>query len=142
MSLLRNFGQVYSRRIIDGNPKVKTDLKLSQIKALYAFRDRDRLSMKELAYNIGVKLPNMTMMIDGLLQEGIVERDRDEHDRRKVIVWLTPKGKKLRADFLSERQEIARELFAKLNERDRKRLLTSLSTVCQIMDKAFSDEVK
>jgi DNA-binding MarR family transcriptional regulator len=136
-TLLRELGRIYTQKILDGNTEYKSHLRLSQIKALYAFRDKDCLSMKSLAENIGVKLPNMTMMIDNLSGDGIVERGRDERDRRKVIVRLTPKGIKIRENFLSHRSIIAKALFANLNAREKKELLKSLDSVCRILEKAF-----
>ena len=138
LTVLRDFGRIYTQKIISGNPKLKTDLKLSQIKTLFAFRDRDRLSMKELAEILGVKLPNMTMMIDGLTKEGVVERERDFEDRRKVYVSLTPKGKKIIADFLTHRHRIARAIFKQVNTADKSELLNSLGSVCRILEKAFA----
>ena len=138
LTVLRDFGRIYTQKIISGNPKLKTDLKLSQIKTLFAFRDRDRLSMKELAEILGVKLPNMTMMIDSLAKEGVVERERDFDDRRKVYVSLTPKGKKTIADFLTHRHRIARTIFRQVNTADKLELLNSLGSVCRILEKAFS----
>jgi DNA-binding MarR family transcriptional regulator len=138
LTVLRDFGRIYTQKIISGNPKLKTDLKLSQIKTLFAFRDRDRLSMKELAEILGVKLPNMTMMIDSLAKEGVVERERDFDDRRKVYVSLTPKGKKTIADFLTHRHRIARTIFKQVNTADKLELLNSLGSVCRILEKAFS----
>jgi MarR family transcriptional regulator, 2-MHQ and catechol-resistance regulon repressor len=38
---------------------------------------------------------NMTVVIDNLEKEQLVERIRDTRDRRKILVQLTPKGKKL-----------------------------------------------
>ncbi len=141
LNLLRDFGRLYRDKIIDGNPQHNSDLKLSQIKALYAFRDSDCLSMKELANNIGVKLPNMTMMVDNLMDEGIVERDRDTHDRRKVIVRLTAKGKKVRSDLLAQRHRTAQTIFAELDQSDKTQLLQSLRVVCKILEKAFMKEM-
>jgi len=137
LTVLRDFGTIYTRKIISGNPKLKTDLKLSQIKALYAFRDRDRLTMKDLAEIVGVKLPNMTMMVDSLEKEGIVCRERDGADRRKVYVRLTAKGKTVREDFLAERHRIAKAVFEKINAGDKRELLSSLGTVCRILGKTF-----
>lgn len=142
MSVLRNFGRIYTQKIICGNPKLKTDLKLSQIKALSAFRDRDRLSMKELAEIVGVKLPSMTMMIDGLEKEGVVERERDLEDRRKVYVWLTSKGKKVRGNFLTQRHRIARGIFQRVEAADKAELLSSLGNVCRILEGAFKESAR
>jgi DNA-binding MarR family transcriptional regulator len=139
MSLLRDFGRIYTQRIVGGSPRGESDLKLSHIRALYAFRDQDRLSMKELAANIGVKLPTMTMMVDSLAREGLIGREHDANDRRRVIVWLTPKGKKVRKDFLAQRHDIAATIFKRLNQQDRHKLLRSLGDVCGVLEKAFSN---
>lgn len=139
MTVLRDFGRIYTQQIINGNPRLKTDLRLSQIKTLSMFRDRDRLSMKELAEIMGVKLPNMTMMIDCLAKEGVVERERDLEDRRKVYVRLTPKGKKVRRDLLTHRHKIARAVFKQVNEADKAELLSSLASVCRILERAFGE---
>ncbi|MEI6125276.1 MAG: MarR family transcriptional regulator [Pseudomonadota bacterium] len=140
--VLRDFGRIYTQKIISGNPKLKTDLKLSQIKALYAFRESGRLSMKELAEIVGVKLPNMSMMIDSLEKDGLVERERDLDDRRKVYVWLTPKGIKVKGDFLTQRHRIARGIFQRVDAADKTELLTSLGNVCRILEGAFKERIE
>ena len=63
LNLLRDFGRIYTQRIMN-NDSGLADFKQSQVKAIYAFRNQDSFSMKELADNAGVKLPNMTMVID------------------------------------------------------------------------------
>jgi len=140
LTVLREFGRIYTGKIISSTPALGTDLKLSQIRTLYAFRDRDSLTMRELATSIGVKMPTMTIMVDSLVNDGIVERERDTHDRRKVNVWLTEKGKKIRSDFLKQRQHIARSIFERINPAERKKLLHSLENICAILAKAFRSE--
>ena len=100
-------------------------------------QDKNCFSMKELANNIGVKLTNMTMMVDNLVKDGMVERGRDEKDRRKVMVHLTPKGKKIRNKFLAQRRKGAQFIFANLNDRDKKDLLNCLDKACSILEKSF-----
>src|ERR1700710_2500611 len=41
-----------------------------------------RASVKELAEELSMSLPNASRTIDGLLHRGLVERREDEHDRR------------------------------------------------------------
>jgi DNA-binding MarR family transcriptional regulator len=77
----------------------------------------------------------MTMMIDSLIKEGIAERDRDETDRRKVMVRLTVKGEKIRAAFLAHRRKVAKSIFSHLTENDKQQLLGSLDMVCKILGK-------
>ena len=139
LNLLRDFGRIYTRRIMSGDADV-ADLKQSQVKAIYAFRDRDSYSMKELADNAGVKLPNMTLMIDEMEQAGMVSRVRDKGDRRKVLVGLTAKGRKVRNRFLEKRQSFAKEMFLRLQRDDKEELLSSLASVCRILDKTLSEK--
>jgi DNA-binding MarR family transcriptional regulator len=139
LNLLRDFGRIYTQRIMDGDAGA-ADLKQSQVKALYSFRDQDSFSMKELADRARVKLPNMTMMIDEMEQAGMVKRMRDKDDRRKVMVGLTSKGRKVRDTFLERRQSFAKEMFVKLQREDKQELLTSLASVCRILDKTLSEK--
>jgi len=141
LAVMRDFGRIYTQRILEGSREGSHLLKLSRIKALYAFRDQDSSTMSELADNIGAKLPSMTMMIDNLAEEGLVERARDDQDRRKVIVRLTEKGRQLRQEFLEQRNQIAEQLFARLSREDEQELMSLLGRVCDILEKAFYDEM-
>jgi len=141
LTFLRDFSRVYTQQIMEGNIPMKCDLKLSQLKALYAFRDKDCITMKEFAMNLGVKFPNMTMIVDGLEHEGIVERERGHEDRRKVFVTLTDRGKEIRNGFLEQRSKIAEEIFGNITEHERELLLTSLNNVCTIFGKSFEDHM-
>jgi DNA-binding MarR family transcriptional regulator len=139
LTLLKDFGRIYTQRIMDDSSGV-ANLKQSQVKAIYAFRDNDSYSMKELADNSGVKLPNMTLMIDEMERAGMVRRVRDKDDRRKVMVGLTLEGKKIRDRFLEKRQTFAKEMFVRLVKDDREELLSSLASVCRILDKTLSEK--
>ena len=134
---LRNFSRIFMQDVVSNGRSVMPDLKLSQIKAIAAFQNKDCFSMKELAHNIGVKLSNMTMMVDSLVKDGMVVRDRDESDRRKVMVCLTPRGKKIRDKFLAQRRKGAKSIFANLTNRDKEELFKSLGKACHILEKSI-----
>jgi DNA-binding MarR family transcriptional regulator len=135
MQIMRSFGNVYTKKIADGKGNIKADLKVSQMNALFAFKGADCLSMKELAHNAGVKLSNMTMMINNLIKEGMAARDRDCKDRRKVMVRLTAEGEKIQSVFLAHRRKVAKSIFSRLSDDDKGKLLNSLGTVCKILQK-------
>lgn len=137
LTILRDFGRIYTQKILGGNKEQTYVLKLSRIKALYAFKGKDYCTMTELADNIGAKLPSMTMMVDNLAEDGFVVRERDPHDRRKVIVRLTEEGQKIRGEFLEQRRRISKTLFANLPEDEKQKLLEGLDNVCMLLEKAF-----
>ena len=135
---LRNFSNLFIHKLITNGSEADCELKLSQMKAFSSFKSDQPFQMKELAQNCGVKLSNMTIMIDDLINEGFAERKRDESDRRKVLVTLTPKGKKLRTKFLESRRKTATSIFSRLSEKDKSDLMSSLDRVCKILQKAIS----
>jgi DNA-binding MarR family transcriptional regulator len=96
--------------------------------------------MKELAGNIGVNLPTMTMMVNGLIRDGMAERDRSESDRRKVMVSLTEQGRKTKAKFLAQRRRTAQTVFSSLNQSDKEELLHCLSGACSILEKSLKQQ--
>jgi len=111
------------------------DFTLSEMKALTAFRgDRD-YTMGELSKNAQVTMPSMTEMIDKLEQKEMVERYRDERDRRVVKVRLTDKGKQLRKEFMQKRLQDMKEIFGKLNRNEQEDLIASLRRARQILEK-------
>jgi DNA-binding MarR family transcriptional regulator len=135
MQVMRNFGNVYTKKVADGIGNIKSDLRVSQMRALFAFKDARCLSMKELAANAGVKISNMTMMVDRLITDGMAVRDRDEIDRRKVMVRLTPEGEEIRSAFLAHRRKVAKNAFSQLSAEDKEKLLNSLDCACKILSK-------
>ncbi len=48
----------------------------------------------DLADILEVSRPTITSLVDNLEQEGLVERERSDEDRRSVLVQLTPTGKR------------------------------------------------
>ena len=69
-NILKKFSQVLLNRLIESPSVNKADLRLSQMKAISAFSEDCAYTMKELAANGMIKLPNMSTMVDSLIQEG------------------------------------------------------------------------
>ncbi len=54
---------------------------------------------------------NTTLVVDNLEKHGLVQRQRDEHDRRVVMVELTPTGREVIASiFPQQAAAIAEEM--------------------------------
>ncbi|MBW2554244.1 MAG: MarR family transcriptional regulator, partial [Deltaproteobacteria bacterium] len=68
------------------NPKglLKINLTSAQIKLLTCFSNKAELTMTELSNNLAVSMPTMTAMVDRLVNSKMVERERDNIDRRVV----------------------------------------------------------
>jgi DNA-binding MarR family transcriptional regulator len=62
--------------------------------------DGDGLTQSELSRRIGTMEPTTLSAISGMEAAGIVRRERDPIDRRKIRVFLTEKGRALEAEML------------------------------------------
>ena len=58
------------------------------------------LSLSGLAETVGVDAPYATLIVDGLEERGLVERQSDPADRRRKLVTLTPAGRDAVAEVL------------------------------------------
>ena len=74
-------------------------LTISQFGVLEALYHIGEMNQKTLAQKILKSTGNMTLVIDNLSKRGLVERHRDEEDRRNVNICLTEKGQHLIAEF-------------------------------------------
>jgi len=79
-------------------------------------------SQAELASMLGLLPGQLVPLLDELERDGLAERRRDEADRRRSVVRLTPRGRRLlrRADELAARVED--ELLGHLDSTQRARL--------------------
>jgi len=70
----------------------RLQLSSSQMVVMATLHDLGQCKVGILARAKGVSLPTMTGLIDRLIIAGFLRRRRDKHDRRAVLVSLTPKG--------------------------------------------------
>ena len=68
------------------------EFSVPQIRTLIYIYRMPGSPLKDVAEFIGVSLPSMSKLVDGLVQRGYVERAADADDRRKVALSLSPKG--------------------------------------------------
>jgi DNA-binding MarR family transcriptional regulator len=133
--IIKSFKRICKQQIAIDCNTMDPDLRMSQIKMLSAFNGSTSLSLQELADNSGITVPRMVAMVKSLIKDGIIERCKDDKDRRRSTVILTPQGEKLRNQIAANRRKAAKALHAHLNNKDRVILLNSLDTACKILEK-------
>jgi DNA-binding MarR family transcriptional regulator len=68
------------------------DLSVPQFRTLAFLSRHPGSSLSAAAEFIGLTLPTMSVLIEGLVQRGLVDRVPDRIDRRRVLLSLTPAG--------------------------------------------------
>jgi DNA-binding MarR family transcriptional regulator len=79
--------------------------------------------------------PTMTGIVDRLKKAGLVSRGDDPHDRRKVVVSLTPTGQRLLDRARNSRRERMTQALAHLSQRDRREFLRLLNIYLETLEK-------
>ncbi|MGB4588928.1 MAG: MarR family transcriptional regulator [Clostridiaceae bacterium] len=64
----------------------------SQIRVLFYLKGHGENTMSILAKHLHISKPNLTPIIDKLLEDGYVERNASSKDRRILIISLSEKG--------------------------------------------------
>ncbi len=95
-----------------------SDLTVSQFGILECLLHLGPLCQKELAGKILKTSGNITMVVDNLQKRGLVARNPDVADRRRLRVSLTPDGKALIQDLFPKHAEIARQVFSVLDRNE------------------------
>jgi MarR family transcriptional regulator, organic hydroperoxide resistance regulator len=100
-------------------------------RVLSTLSDGDGLPVTELAKITLFKQPTLTKVIDRMSKQGLVERRASERDRRKVLVFITPKGRALVGDLLVRAKQHERDVLAGHSDSEVERLKGALHTLIQ-----------
>ena len=120
------------------NPRqlIKVDLTSSQIKIMASFFHQSTFTMTEMSRLHGVSFSTMTSMVDRLIKGGLLERQRDDEDRRIVLVRLSTKGKKMVAYLMRARKQNLEKFLCELNEDEVREFVKSIENVARHMSRA------
>ncbi len=64
--------------------------------ALRMLWDEDGMTQRELGERVGINGPTMVMALNSMERAGLVKRVQNQADRRKINVFLTERGRKLK----------------------------------------------
>ena len=103
------------------------DLSVPQFRTL-AFIDRQAdASLSDVAEHIGLTLPSMSKIVDGLVTRRLVTRQTAPEDRRRMTLALTARGQSaLQASREATRACLAEDL-AMLTERERETIKQAMT---------------
>jgi len=89
----------------------ETALNRTQFRTLMAIHQAEAPHMSQVCSQLDLEKGSLTPVIDGLIARGLVIRERDQKDRRKVNLALTSAGEEL---LKFHRGRAHRHLLAKL----------------------------
>lgn len=98
------------------------DLSMAEFRTLAFVNANQGASLSDVAGHIGLGLPSMSKLVDGLVNNDRLTRNEHGSDRRRICLALTDKGKTELDEAYRHTQSFFAEKFAKLSEQDREQI--------------------
>ena len=102
---------------------------------IYRLKDKPRLSVTELAAELGLTHPGVIKISNQMAKKGLLKSTRDKDDDRRRLLSLTPKGKSLVKKFRLVWESIA-AVAADLLDSTECNLLEALDQIEAELDKS------
>jgi DNA-binding MarR family transcriptional regulator len=93
------------------------------------------LTMTEAAKRLGLSKPHMTLQVETLVEEGLIERIANPEDRRSITIRLTEKGNDLTRHLEGLMEEKALKVFSALSDETLEKTIHALWTLREVMAK-------
>jgi DNA-binding MarR family transcriptional regulator len=94
-----------------------------QIRTLIYVHENKIVKPTEIAKNFRITPASVTSQIDKLVEDGWLERVRNEDDKRVIEVKLTEKGKRELPNEIEKLHQSCEWIFKSLDQQEQKKLL-------------------
>ncbi|MCE4947935.1 MarR family transcriptional regulator [Streptomyces albulus] len=116
------------RRIL--NASQVEDITLGQASVLARLSDQGGVTASELASVEGVRHQSMTATVAALAKRGLVQRNPDPDDGRRLLITLTAEGQRRVEEGRQARTEwLAGQLQAKCTEDERRAVIAAMAVL-------------
>ena len=98
-----------------------------QGRILFVLWQGDGIPISELSRQTGLATTSLTSMLDRMEALGLVRRERNNKDRRKVFIYLTEKARMLEGDYNEVSDEMNAIFYEGFSEEEAEQLDSSLN---------------
>ena len=113
-------------------------LTVAQYLHLRVLREQKGLFQNEISARLGIEKASSTAVLDALERDGLIERQRDGEDRRRLKVTLTGKGEKLADEMMSFARQIASAATDGVDADDLASFFATMDRVIDNLSRAIS----
>jgi DNA-binding MarR family transcriptional regulator len=107
----------------------------TQLHVLFLLAAEGPQPMSRLAEALGVSLPNVSGIVERMVEHGHVERTRDDDDRRLVVVGMTDAGRQALDEMDLVRRATLTRVIDALDPTDRQLVLDAFRRLRAAADK-------
>lgn len=142
-SIIQNFISIiplFKKKLLNDNCSVdKYNLNHSHFQILAVLKKEGKLPISEVGKKLYISTPNMTKLLNKLIDEELVERIPEAKDRRIININLTDKGNTYLEIKFMELKSALKDKFSSLSDEKLYKLDNSLITLKEIFKDISSD---
>lgn len=112
------------------HPAITTD----QFSTLQYIRNNEKCTSTDIAYAFGIGKSAVTAQINRLYDKNLIERNRDQSDRRNIYLHVTPEGLKLVEYTEKNLYAVIGEQLSHFSKEEVSMFIQSLEKLANVMD--------
>ncbi len=109
------------------------ELTFAQARALIIISGRQAMTISQLAGSLGIGNPTASLLVQQLVERGLVTRSEGEHDRRQTFVRLSEKGAEIGLGRRKERERQWQTWLSHLSDDELSALARGLSALQEVV---------
>jgi DNA-binding MarR family transcriptional regulator len=113
----------------NADPWIELKMTIAQLKSLFFISAKGKTNFKKLADALEVTPPNITGIIDRLVEQGLVSRTENSEDRRIMLLQMTEKGQELVNHLHENKFQKMRNVMINMSEDELKAMMTGLKGI-------------
>ena len=102
----------------------------------------DRIWVSEIQSRLDFSKPAVSQILSGLESKGLIVRENDKVDRRKVIVVLTPQGKAILETAKKHLHRMIEDAIARFGEEDSRKLIELIDKLSDVTDEIMRENAE
>jgi len=106
-----------------------SDLSVPQFRTLAFIDNHEGPSLSDVAGHIGLTLPSMSKIVDGLVARKLITREIASADRRRITLALTSRGQTLLTAARGATKACLAEMLQSLSLTDRTLVINAMETL-------------
>jgi DNA-binding MarR family transcriptional regulator len=127
----------YRRRAFCAQPLTR-EVSLPQLHVLMRLQESGPTMVSELAHALGTSIPSASSLVDRMEEHGLVDRVRNEIDRRVVHVAISERGQAVVEEFGGPKRVQLQRLLGTMSAQELQDVIRGVDAVCRGLERIQS----
>ena len=124
----------YTRASIHRTAREDFGITAAQYHVLRRIKEGGRKTVSELSECMFISRPGISRAVEELASAGLIERERDQRDRRIVYLSVTPAGQAMMEQIYTKNNLFMRSMFSSLDDHELETVNDAFHILSKILD--------